>query len=29
MEQNFKKKYSELIKGLEDIYKIKYENNKM
>ena len=27
--ENFKKKYSELIKGLEDIYKIKYENNKM
>ena len=27
--QNFKKKYSELIKGLSDIYKPKYENNKM
>ena len=27
--QNFKKKYSELIKGLMDIYKTNYENNKM
>ena len=27
--QNFRKKYSELIKGLSDIYKPKYENNKM
>ena len=27
--QNFKKKYSELIKGLSDIYKPMYENNKM
>ena len=27
--QNFKKKYSELIKGLKDIYKTNYENNKM
>ena len=27
--QNFKKKYSELIKSLTDIYKTNYENNKM
>ena len=27
--QNFKKKYSELIKGLTEIYKTNYENNKM
>ena len=27
--QNFRKKYSELIKGLSDIYKPKYEDNKM
>ena len=27
--QNFKKKYSELIKELTDIYKTNYENNKM
>ena len=27
--QNFKKKYSELINGLTDIYKTNYENNKM
>ena len=27
--QNFKKKYSELIKELSDIYKPKYKNNKM
>ena len=27
--QNFKKRYSELIKGLTDIYKTNYEKNKM
>ncbi len=27
--QNFKKKYSELIKSITDIYKTNYENNKM